>query len=130
VAAAAAAAADVAGAPALEAAAAAVAALALEAAPALEAAGGAAALEAAAAVRGVGVVVGVVVGAAAVCHGEGARSANRASFRFVVTRRWREPDLTTFDPATTPYLQSCERWRAGHACPGPPVGRSMYRAKF
>jgi hypothetical protein len=68
----AAAAAHTAAAPALEAAA------ALEAAPALEAAGGAVALEAAAAVLG----VGVVVGAAAACHGEGARSANRATFRF------------------------------------------------
>src|ERR1700720_694545 len=68
----AAAAAPTAAAPALEAAA------ALEAAPALEAAGGAVALEAAAAVLG----VGVVVGAAAACHGEGARSANRATFRF------------------------------------------------
>ena len=58
--------------------AAAAAAAALEAAPALEAAGGAVALEAAAAVLG----VGVVVGAAAACHGEGARSANRATFRF------------------------------------------------
>ena len=57
---------------------AAAAAAALEAAPALEAAGGAVALEAAAAVLG----VGVVVGAAAACHGEGARSANRATFRF------------------------------------------------
>ena len=74
-AAAAAAAADaVAAAAALEAAAAAHTA----AAPALEAAGGAVALEAAAAVLG----VGVVVGAAAACHGEGARSANRATFRF------------------------------------------------
>jgi hypothetical protein len=36
-------------------------------------------LEAAAAVVGVG--VGAVVGAAAACHGEGARSANRATFR-------------------------------------------------
>jgi len=70
----AAAAAHTAAAPALEAAA------ALEAAPALEAAGGAVGLEAAAAVLGVG--VGVVVGAAAACHGEGARSANRATFRF------------------------------------------------
>ena len=71
----AAAAAHTAAAPALEAAA------ALEAAPALEAAGGAAVLEAAAAAAAV-LGVGAVVGAAAACHGEGARSANRATFRF------------------------------------------------
>ena len=71
-------------APALEAAA------ALEAAPALEAAGGAVALEAAAAVLG----VGVVVGAAAACHGEGARSANRATFRL---RRHAQDGRAGFD---------------------------------
>jgi hypothetical protein len=88
-AAAAAAAADTAAAAA-DAAAAAAAAPALEAAAdtaaagvVVEAAGGAVALEAAAAaaaVVGAG-GVGAVVGAVAACHGEGARSANRATFR-------------------------------------------------
>src|SRR6202035_2562442 len=77
----AAAAAHTAAAPALEAAA------ALEAAPALEAAGGAVAFEAAGAVLwgwGVGWAAASCywVGAAAACHGEGARSADRATFRF------------------------------------------------
>jgi len=118
----AAAAAHTAAAPALEAAA------ALEAAPALEAAGGVVALEAAAAVLGVG--VGVVVGAAAACHGEGARSANRATFRF---RRHAQVVRAGFDHVRSGndvLFAELARWRAGHACPRPPVGRPMYRAKF
>jgi hypothetical protein len=101
-------------APALEAAA------ALEAAPALEAAGGAVALEAAAAVLG----VGVVVGAAAACHGEGARSANRATFRF---RRHAQVVRAGFDHVRSGndvLFAELRRWRAGHACPRPPVGRA------
>ena len=127
---AAAAAADVAAAAAaLEAAAAAPAleaAAALEAAPALEAAGGAVALEAAAAVLG----VGVVVGAAAACHGEGARSADRAIFRF---RRHAQVVRVGFDHVRSGndvLFAELRRWRAGHACPRPPVGQPMYRAKF
>ena len=113
----AAAAAHTAAAPALEAAA------ALEAAPALEAAGGAVALEAAAAVLG----VGVVVGAAAACHGEGARSANRATFRF---RRHAQVVRAGFDHVRSGndvLFAELRRWRAGHACPRPPVGRPIYR---
>jgi len=115
----AAAAAHTAAAPALEAAA------ALEAAPALEAAGGAVGLEAAAAVLGVG--VGVVVGAAAACHGEGARSANRATFRF---RRHAQVVRAGFDHVRSGndvLFAELRRWRAGHACPRPPVGRPIYR---
>ena len=117
---AAAAAAHTAAAPALEAAA------ALEAAPALEAAGGAVALEAAAAVLG----VGVVVGAAAACHGEGARSANRATFRF---RRHAQVVRAGFDHVRSGndvLFAELRRWRAGQACARPPVGRPIYRAKF
>jgi hypothetical protein len=102
------------------------AAAALEAAPALEAAGGAVALEAAAAVLG----VGVVVGAAAACHGEGARSANRGTFRF---RRHAQVVRAGFDHVRSGndvLFAELRRWRAGHACPRPPVGRPMYRAKF
>ena len=116
----AAAAAHTAAAPALEAAA------ALEAAPALEAAGGAVALEAAAAVLG----VGAVVGAAAACHGEGARSANRATFRL---RRHAQVVRAGFDHVRSGndvLFAELRRWRARHACARPPVGRPMYRAKF
>jgi len=134
VAAAAAAAADVAGAPALEAAADAVAALALEdavaalaleAAPALEAAGGAAVLEAAAAVVGAG--VGAAVGAAAACHGEGARTANRATFRL---RRHAQVVRAGFDNVRSGndvLFAELRRWRAGHACVRLPVGWPIYR---
>jgi hypothetical protein len=93
------------------------------AAPALEAAGGAVALEAAAAVLG----VGVVVGAAAACHGEGARSANRATFRF---RRHAQVVRAGFDHVRSGndvLFAELRRWRAGHACPRPPVGRPIYR---
>jgi len=74
--------------------------------------------------------VGVVVGAAAACHGEGARSANRATFRF---RRHAQVVRAGFDHVRSGndvLFAELRRWRAGHACPRPPVGRPMYRAKF
>jgi hypothetical protein len=71
-----------------------------------------------------------VVGAAAACHGEGARSANRATFRF---RRHAQVVRAGFDHVRSGndvLFAELRRWRAGHACPRPPVGRPMYRAKF
>jgi hypothetical protein len=81
------------------------------------------ALEAAAAVLG----VGVVVGAAAACHGEGARSANRAIFRF---RRHAQVARAGFDhvgSGNDVLFAELRRWRARQACARPPIGRPIFR---
>ena len=129
-AAAAAAAADVAGAPAPADAPALEDAVAAADAAALGAAGGAAVLEAAGAAgvgAGVGAVVGAVVGAAAAGHGEGARPANRATFRLGRRAQVLRAGFDNVRCGNDVLFAELRRWGAGHACARPPVGRPIYR---
>jgi hypothetical protein len=79
------------------------------------------ALEAAAAVLG----VGVVVGAAAACHGEGACTADRAASR---SRRHAQVVRAEFDYVrfgNDVVFAELRRWRARQVCARPPVGRPV-----
>ena len=71
-------------------------------------------------------VVGAVVGAAAACHGEGAPTANRATFRL---RRHAQVVRAAFDHVRSgnDVFFAELRWGAGDACAQPPVRLPIYR---